>query len=72
MQKWEYLFVEAEGAWNPKVRYINHKEVADWRNGPPFHEYINQLGEEGWEAVNYDHYGQVLLFKRQKTGDIKV
>ncbi len=66
MQQWEYLFVEAEGAWTPRVHYVNHKEVEHWRDGPLLVDYMNHLGSEGWELVSYDNYGQVLVFKRPK------
>jgi hypothetical protein len=67
MQKWEYLFLESEGAWNPKVRYVNHEELPNWRDGPPLHEYMNQLGDQGWELVGFDTYGQAMVFKRAKV-----
>lgn len=67
MQTWEYLFIEVEGAWNPKVRYINHQELHDWRHGPPLYEYVNQLGAEGWELIGLQGYqNQDMVFKRPK------
>jgi hypothetical protein len=53
MQKWEYLFIEA--SWEKRIirpRYHNNKEIPDWKSLPEIHEYLNQLGTEGWELVN--------------------
>lgn len=67
LQAWEYLFLEVEGAWNPRVRYQNHQEVPNWRQGPPLYEYVNQLGAEGWELVGLQGYqNQDMVFKRAK------
>ena len=61
MQKWQYLFIEAD--WSGKgfmrlsgvlkVRWINHEEQANWKTGIGFHDYVNQLGEEGWDMVGF-------------------
>ena len=53
MQKWEYLFVTAyvaDGNWHP--RYLNAIEVQDWDKGQTLQEYINDVGNEGWELVS--------------------
>ena len=36
-----------EKIWHP--RYINGEEVQDWLTTPPIHEFINWLGNQGWE-----------------------
>ena len=72
--RWDYLvvsFADYKG-WRP--RYINGKEIRNWMQAPVIHDYINQLGEDGWELVgagggkalygSSDHYQ--LFFKRQK------
>jgi hypothetical protein len=72
--RWDYLvvsFADYRG-WRP--RYINGKEIRNWMQAPVIHDYINQLGEDGWELVgagggkalygSSDHYQ--LFFKRQK------
>jgi hypothetical protein len=68
--KWEYLFLTLArlpgglfrrgGAW--KVRFVNGEELANWKDGPRFYEYCNQLGEEGWEMVSLSYapvFGEV-------------
>ncbi len=72
--RWECLIVSFQNyrGWRP--RFINGDEVADWARGPVVHEFINQMGEEGWEVAAAaagqplygaaDHY-QVYL-KREK------
>jgi hypothetical protein len=52
MQKWEYLFVLCEVAGEWRARYVNGKEIHNWKNGPPIFDYANSVGEEGWELVN--------------------
>ena len=72
--RWDYLvvsFADYKG-WRP--RYINGKEIRNWMQAPVIHDYISQLGEDGWELVgagggkalygSSDHYQ--LFFKRQK------
>ncbi len=52
MQKWEYLIVTADlerNYWRP--RYVNSRELPDWRRGPTLDEFANELGEQGWELV---------------------
>ena len=53
MQKWEYLFVGADWAnhtW--RIKYVNGKEVANWKNSTTLFDYSNKLGNEGWELVS--------------------
>ena len=54
MQKWEYLFVIAKAAPDLEVRptRINGQKIADWEKGPLLYDYINKLGDEGWELVS--------------------
>ena len=63
MQKWEYLFVEAdkepsglltpEGDW--KVRIVNSVERKDWKEGETIEVFCNQMGLLGWEIVGVTH-----------------
>ena len=61
MQKWEYLFIEADWAGKGfmrisgvlKVRWINHEEREGWKTGVGFHDYLNELGEDGWDMVTF-------------------
>ena len=72
MQQWEYLFVlcEVSGEWRP--RYVNGKELRDWKKGPAIFDYANTMGEEGWELINpvisHSEAGDSyrLVFKRSK------
>lgn len=74
-QKWEYLLVsfQEHRGWRP--RYTNGQEVADWMDGPVIHDYVGQLGEEGWELISASAgqrmYGltdvRQLYFKRPKN-----
>jgi len=66
--KWEYMeivFRDYRG-WRP--RFINGAELSDWRNEAVIHQYLDQLGAEGWEMVDIEKrrwYEKVAYFKRQ-------
>lgn len=48
---WDYLvvsFSEYRG-WRP--RFINGQEVRNWMHAPLIHDYLAQLGEDGWEMA---------------------
>lgn len=73
-EKWEYLVVSLQDyrGWRP--RYINGQEIRNWAQAPVIHDYLAQLGEDGWDMVaassgkamygNSDHYQ--LYFKRRQ------
>lgn len=69
MQKWEYrtvtFFASSQGA-APQVVTIDDKQLDGWVEGktPTRAEYLNALGEEGWELFFYEH--SVAIFKRPK------
>jgi hypothetical protein len=46
------------GGYRP--RYVNGQELRDWKKAPPIHEYLNQLGEEGWELVSHTQVWGVM------------
>lgn len=50
-QIWEYqeLIFRDYGGFRP--RYVNGEELAGWKDGPIIHEYLNQLGADGWELA---------------------
>ena len=48
MQKWEYQEITT---FENKVRYVNGQELRDWKKGPHYMVYLNQLGMQGWELV---------------------
>jgi len=73
MQKWEYLFLDANmyPFGNKLISlYVNGEEQRDWKQGS-LHLFVNQLGEDGWELVALRHdskYDQnSLIFKRAKV-----
>jgi hypothetical protein len=52
MTKWEYLAIGGDWAASGyKPRYLNGWEQKGWADGPNMWEYMNQLGEAGWELV---------------------
>jgi hypothetical protein len=73
-ENWEYLLVSFQEykGWRP--RFVNGQEVTDWMSAPVIHEYVNQLGEEGWELTGASSgqsmYGltdrRQMYFKRLK------
>lgn len=71
---WDYLvisFSEYRG-WRP--RFINGQEIRNWMQAPLIHDYLSQLGEDGWEMTgagggkalygSSDYYQ--VFFKRAK------
>lgn len=55
MTKWEYLIVTygyANGAWRP--RFARGREMPDWENGPSTHQFMDQLGAQGWECFDVE------------------
>ncbi len=60
MTKWEYMviFPVTEGHVT-KVKWVNEREIPDWKHGPATIEYLNGLGEQGWELVAASGMGSV-------------
>jgi hypothetical protein len=55
------------GGYRP--RCVNGEEQEGWKGAPLMHEYLNQLGEEGWElaGVGSRHNDQMPAYlKRPK------
>ena len=48
---WDYLIVSFSNyrGWRP--RYINGQEIRNWNQAPVIHDYLAQLGQDGWEMV---------------------
>jgi len=65
MQKWEYW--EVVVYFDKQVPFpfiVNGQELRDWKKGPNWFTYRNQLGDQGWELVGFGNGGWV--FKRPK------
>jgi hypothetical protein len=48
---YEYALVTFQDyrGWRP--RFINGYELRDWTNGPLIHEYLEAMGDDGWELA---------------------
>lgn len=66
IQKFEYLFVSIDpDFWKPIL--INGIQVKG--NRPNYATFANQMGELGWELINYSHSSidsPKMIFKRPK------
>jgi hypothetical protein len=50
-QAWEVREVVFRDYGGYRPRYVDGEELDGWKNGPLLHEYLNQLGAEGWELA---------------------
>lgn len=50
-QQWEYKLVTFHDykGWRP--RFLDGHELKDWSAGPLIHEYLQEMGEQGWELA---------------------
>lgn len=69
MKKWEYRIVIAAHTGGPNNRLapqiVDNEVLKNWRKGPSIYDYLNHLGDKGWELVTItspDRY----VFKRRK------
>ncbi len=46
-----------------RVRYIDGQELADWKHGPDFADYVCQLAKEGWRLSTFSR-SRGLVFER--------
>ncbi len=68
-RQWEYLVVTFYdyGGWKPRFR--DGRELSDWKGLPDMPDYINLLGESGWELAGTSNGRRreiVAFFKRTK------
>jgi phosphoglycolate phosphatase-like HAD superfamily hydrolase len=73
-QEWEYYVITFQDykGWRP--RYLDGREIKDWMSGPLIHEYLADLGSQGWElaaaSAGERMYGNAdnhqLYFKRPR------
>jgi hypothetical protein len=71
MDKWEYMLVRSYGG---VVMRVNDQEIGKMAGATPvgqlLHEYLNRVGEEGWEVVGMAgvREGAEIILKRPDTG----
>ena len=49
--RWEYMEVVFRDYDGYRPRRVNGEEQRGWKSSPVIFQYLNQLGEEGWELV---------------------
>ena len=68
--QWEYMEVVFHDYGGYRPRFVNGEEIAGWKESPLIHEYLNQMGKEGWElaGVGSRHKNEMPAYlKRPKT-----
>lgn len=66
---WEYMEVVFRDYGGYRPRFVNGEEQVGWKQAPVIHEYLNQLGEQGWELAavgSRDNMQMPAYFKRLK------
>ncbi len=65
--RWEYVEIVFcdHGGFRP--RYINGLESRNWKKAPLIYDYLNYLGEQGWElaGVGGRHKGQMPAYVKR-------
>jgi hypothetical protein len=67
--RWEYREILFRDYGGLRPRFVDGEEQEGWKRLPVIQEYLNQLGEEGWElaGVGSRHKDQVpFYFKRRR------
>jgi len=70
MQKWEYLTVtrrDSKGIYYPHL--VNGQELRNWNVGANLYDYLNHLGDQGWELVastSLSGWTEGFILKRPK------
>jgi hypothetical protein len=66
---WEYMEVVFRDYGGYRPRCINGQEQPGWKRLPVIHEYLNELGEQGWELAGLgsrENCEMPAYFKRPK------
>lgn len=50
-QTWEYMEVVFRDYGGYRPRFVNGRELSNWKKAPLIYKYLNQLGEQGWELA---------------------
>jgi hypothetical protein len=69
-QVWEYMEVVFRDYAGYRPHCVNGEEQRGWKTAPVIYEYLNQLGEQGWELVGVggqNNREMPAYFKRPKT-----
>ncbi len=69
---WEYMEVTFREYDDWRPRLINGKELRGWKSQPVIHDYLAQMGAQGWELVSMGdrHRNQKeAYFKRQISSE---
>ena len=64
MKKWEYIELTAPMREDGKSVhiYLNGKEAVPESMSSILYDYLNKLGQEGWEMVNFSFYPNKTAF----------
>jgi hypothetical protein len=71
MTKWQYLIVRFDYfAGDLRATSVNGDDIRDRPVKPSLDKFINELGDQGWEAVTFNYtpghgYGFVILKRPQ-------
>ena len=69
-QRWEYMEVVFRDYGGYRPRFINGVEQVGWKQAPVIHEFLAQVGEQGWELAGVGSREDMEMpayFKRLKS-----
>ena len=58
-----YMLVEVDNYNGWRARYMNAREIADWKYGPHISTWLTQRGSEGWELIAWTPVESVNRFQ---------
>lgn len=68
-QQWEYMEVVFRDYGGYRPRFIHGVEQVGWKQAPVIHEFLDQVGEQGWELAGVGSREDMEMsayFKRPK------